>query len=1519
MRNRRMASRLLALALTALMLVSCFVALPAMAEGETTSGKKVLWGYDFARFGTQNNTSLKDNYFSKNDVFVMDVSGTGATGLSGGMLTIGGATYIRNTKTAGSNSNSDFYDLLFGHYEGYNKVGSKIFMEMDFQQVKLPSAKEDTECSWGYYNENDERIEGSGTLYTDDCGGSGALVFQFKNGAQNRPLFRVTAGGKMYTRDNEDNYTYALANGSVYYKDADGNKVYLPSGASVSNLNLGYCLKDPSKAYQLEVGVTYRIGVAIRISGIDSAGKVTLVADVYVKKAGASNWETKVGSTTYYYYPIGANTNATAANEYIQLNDSSYVVNLGGVWEIYANTCNGTDHLNVLASSADPLDDTLRACTCIDCGESWTEREVDGLRYKGVTSGTVCEGMYKVWYPLDGVGAPFADSEYLVLGEGHAYNNSGVCTECGKQEYAGYLSKGFRVSGKPGSIYNVSGYTTEGGRGYITSAYSREVYLFGDTSKDGGAYMLGNKEKAFTISFDLNANDIEWNPNYKNYPTAIGNFVELVTLVTSANKSVNSQLLSIGIKPDGTPFISFAYDFAGDSAKTKHSVTVSLVEGENGTKVVNTNDAKYAELMTWFKACAAPGQDVNTAVGGVILVDGVATGCNYFTITETDTSKTFNFLYPQVSQYDITEGEWFNVAVTVIPDSKNNAQLLLYINGELVAMRPQALVFQADWQSVRIGAVNGRFTRSKNNYDNISIRVHETIADAYKDVSNDRISFAFDRFQSTVLDPDYGGTYFGNAFSHSATRVGAFSNTLDPSLDIYNGGEYAYFSDDEIATSDALQFSMTTKIGGTTADTGVKHQVVSDYKYEAKAVIAVDRNSPINADVVRLSKYTDSFAKVVLLKLTPTGFVANGKELYTINGERLSPYTTVTDGVPEAFTDVRVVVDEIANCYSVYVNEKVAYYKNGDAYVPYYNVQMPSPESSNVGYANADKAEYASFNVDKTKYHTYTDAYFQELIKNGAVKNYAYACEYIRFFQGWNNFYLQSVTVSAIPDSEVEWIGVQERLDTANNLFDVRFVAAVDDIYVPGIGFSVEAFVNGSSRGTKDIILDHVYDSLQAGDGFVSAYEFTEGEYLTAFSVVGIDLTNNANDVYTFRVTPYTADEDGTRLSVGETRTFKYNGKGVCVDNGRPKEFNPEDFKEFMSSPVILELKQKAVSAAGDYADFFVYTQCSDPSGRYYVRYKMLYSYDTRTTNGTNSATNIESFRVVGAELVKLNSVSETGISYTPLTDLLSAGEISLAIKEYVYSDEANGNGVNDFCGGFHGDEHIVKVEGKKQFSLKADGESYTPGTETKIVQCETVTFDQVSRLDRWATEAGSEGQFVEHTQKFTFTDDGMKIDRKVEWLVGDFVIDSAYPMMFTLLRLSNNAAVCEIVEAFDANGVSTGKMIYELHNTDEQKTTLSNAKNRMFKFSSATSGISAVAGFTLGENHQGILGSPYIAYRKDNSGSDNKLYVPMKGSTSVSVRENTAGEMTTKTQPVLGEVWEISTYYDIDYVKPNN
>lgn len=1414
--------RLLTLLMAVLMVASCFVALPASAA-DATSGKTVLWGYDFASFGTQNNTSLKGNYFSANDVFVMDVSGTGATGLSGGMLTIGGATYIRNTKTTGSDPNSDFYDLLFGHYEGYNKVKSNFFMEMDFVQAKVISAKSDTACSWSYYNENDERIEGSGTLYTNDCGASGALVFQFKNGGQGRPLFRITADGLMYTRDNEGGYADALANGSVYYLDGSGNKVYLPANASVNDLNLGYCLKDPSKAYQLEVGVTYRLGFAIRVAGIDSAGKVTLVADVYIKKAGASNWETKVGSTMYYYYPIGANANATAANEYIQLNDSSYIVKLGGVWEIYANTCNGTDHLNVLASSADPLDDTLRACTCIDCGKTWEEREVDGLRYRSVSYGTACEGMYKVWVPLDGVGAPFADSEYSQLGVGHKYSTTtGKCSVCGEYSF---------LEGFEGSDLRIECGTKEDAK----PSYNAEEKSW---SWPGGGYMM-----------------------------------------------IKNSML------DGTSMKPYVYSF-----------DVKL----DGAVLKNASSTGAWPLMTWQNNGDAG--DYQTAY----LFIG-ATGDT----EEDDLFLSINYHKNDGSGKKVAgeavhvfeRGQWYNIAIALNPAT---AAFSVYVDGKYVGAVQNAgytpnTTYTASTIRMGVNTVTGRYYMQ---YNLRNIKLEKAASDTYYDIvpNNELFSLRYDRYQ------------LGSAMSEKSTHfLGTFTSA-------------GTFEATAIKTmADGTVFGMVENTNykqvSLYSNTPYNKYSLSDKKYEIKMSFAVPDTAtlPANgANLIRLSKHLDTI-RSENLKYSGTGqymaYVAgvnSNSLLYKKDG--VTPLTfvrTFTDGIPESLSEVRMIIDEGKNTYSVYVDNELAYYldKNG----------TPQPAK--------DLTMHLSSGTITGK--TYGQITREDIVAAGYTisENGLYDCHYARVLRSIPAVALEEITVTRIPDSDIEWIGVQERIDSANNLFDVRFITALDDVYVPGIGFHIEAFVNGEARGTEDVIVDYAYESIQAGNGYVHSYDFTEGAYLTAFRVVGIDLTNRASDIYTFKITSYVTDEDGEQVGEGVTHTVKYNGQGVCLDSGKPKTFDPKDFESLTTSPVILELKQKAASAAGDYTDFFVYIQCADPSGRYYVRYRFKYAYSTDTTNNTDSATNIESFRVVSAELVKLSSISATSLFYTKIHDLLSSGEISLAIKEYEYGQVVSkgepqyeddgvtpvmGNSIQDFCGGFHGDEHFVVVDGVDQFSLKADDVVYTPGAANAIVQCNKIVIDQTTLVDRWGLPAGTNGQFVKHEQTFTLTDDGMQIDRKVTWLVDDFNVDTAYPMMFTLLRVDGGQPICEIVETFDANGVLLGKETLALENS-KQQSLLSNASLREAHFSSATSGISAVAKLSLGENNQGVLGSPYVAYRVYPGAGDNKLYIPMTSPNKVQVQISEDGATKTRSCPSLGEVWEISTFYNIDYVNPNN
>lgn len=1437
MRNTRKTGRLLTLLMAVLMVVSCIVALPAAAEAEASSVTK-LWGHDFSTFGTVTNAQLKEGYFSANDTFALDVSGTGATSLSGGMFALGGASYIRNTETTGANPNKDFFNLMYGFYDGYNTVNSKYFMELDFIKMKdgglgttgSIAAKVDSDASWRYYDENDQLVEGSGALYTDFGGQNGNSFIFCKAGGQTAPLLDVAANGMVYTRDNRAaSYADVLSYGGVYYINEQGEKVYLPSDASVTNLNLGdRCIGDPSKAYQLETGVTYRLGVSFRVAGVGTDGKNTIVATVYIKKAGAVNWETCIGSTTYYYYPIGYNNyaGATAANDCIQFNDTSYAFKIGGKWEIYSYTCDGTNHVNVI-SKANPIDETRHSSTCIDCGKTWDERIVDGIRYLGTAYGNKCEGTYMVWLPTDGIGAPFADSEYTTLGAGHTYSTTnGKCSVCGEYSF---------LDGFEGADLKVEYGTKETAK----PAYNAEEKSW---SWPGGGYMMikngmldGTTMKPYVYSFD--------------------------------------------IKVDGAVVF--------DSTKT----------------------GRYWPLMTWQNS-----GDVNNYQNTYLSIG--ATGDTeeddlYLILNGNyDTTKTI-----ENAVHVFERGQWYNIAVAVNPAEPT---LSVYVDGKYVGSVPNTKTvpnntYTSTTMRMGVNSVTGRYYMQYN-LRNIKLEKAET--DTFYDIvpNNELFSFRYDRYQQA--SSEVGGK--------STHCIGTFvKSTLAPT-NIYTLEDGTVFG--MVENTGYRQFSLYS-------NTENNKYVLSDKRYELKLSVAVPDTVTLpsnGANLIRLSKHLDH-VKSENLKYSGDGqykaYVKGIGDCLLYKKDGVTPLTfirTFTNGIPESFSEIRMIVDEGKNTYTVYVDGALAYYldSNGDP--------QPAKDLTMRLSASSGSASITG--------KTYGQITREDIVAAGFTisTDGMYDCHYARILRDVPSFALEEFKVTRIPDSDVEFIGVQERIDTENDLFDVRFVVGIDDVYVPGIGFQIEAFVNGESRGTEDVVVDYAYEAIMANGSPVYSYQFSEGAYLTAFRVVGIDLTNDASDIYSFKVTPYALDEEGEKVNVGASRVFKYNGQGVCVDNGRPKAFNPEDFAELTTAPVLLELKEKAESAAGDYADFFVYTRCSDPSGRYYVRYRFQYCYNTALTNKTDSSTNIESFRVVSAELVKLNSISESAISYTKIYSLLSSGEISLAVKEYEYGQSLNndgtpkygedgvtpvmGNAIGDFCGGFHGDEHFVVVDGVDQLALKADGVAYTPGAVNAIVQCQTVTLDQTTLLDKWTQSAGSRGQFAKHQQTFTLTDNGMKIDRTVTWLVSDFVIDTAYPMMFTLLRVSDGQPICETVETFDANGVSLGKKTFELVNTT-QSNELANANLRQVRFSSATSGVSGVAGFSLGANNQGVLNTPYIAYRKAPEGGtgDNKLYIPMTGSISVQVQYNEEGNTKTRSKTAEGEVWEISTYYDIDYTTPAN
>ena len=318
---------------------------------------------------------------------------------------------------------------------------------------------------------------------------------------------------------------------------------------------------------------------------------------------------------------------------------------------------------------------------------------------------------------------------------------------------------------------------------------------------------------------------------------------------------------------------------------------------------------------------------------------------------------------------------------------------------------------------------------------------------------------------------------------------------------------------------------------------------------------------------------------------------------------------------------------------------------------------------------------------------------------------------------------------------------------------------------------------------------------------------------------------------------------------------------------------------------VILEMTKTTAGHGNVYNDFFVYTKTSDPSGEYYIRYRFMHAYNTTVTGSTDSANNNNMFRIVGAELVQVESVSETEVKYKALCKLLTAGEIAVAIKE---PDSV------DFIGGYHGEEHILELW------MYADNVEYTPGDEARIVVCSYLEFYQLTDIGRCNTP---DEKIVNHEQTYRITAAGIRCGRNIEWLVDNFEHTYAYIQMFTMLRKDGSNVICETVETFDENGKSLGSETVD-YAIEKDIWVLKDTKNRLVKYSSATSGISAQVGFTILDNSV-MPDSLHVSLRKDSIG-DNKWYASFKSAK--------GSKFSTK-----GDVWKLDTIYSIDYVNPEN
>ena len=352
-------------------------------------------------------------------------------------------------------------------------------------------------------------------------------------------------------------------------------------------------------------------------------------------------------------------------------------------------------------------------------------------------------------------------------------------------------------------------------------------------------------------------------------------------------------------------------------------------------------------------------------------------------------------------------------------------------------------------------------------------------------------------------------------------------------------------------------------------------------------------------------------------------------------------------------------------------------------------------------------------------------------------------------------------------------------------------------------------------------------------------------------------------------------------------------------------EKNMENTLSRKSSVIVEVLK----GSANAYNSINFYVQTADPSGEYYVRYKMQYEYsNVRDNYNANSTTNISNYRIKTAQLVKLESLDGNVLLGKDMFEVLQTGEISLAAKEInVKMDTLTQQAKTmvdsqkqaaDFVGGYHGDERLESVE------LLVDGEliNIYGQTEGRVIPCLTAAFNQTATIYAWGTStADSFGkEMMLHSQNFVFGADGVSNHQSVEWLDNGFEMSVVYLEMFTMRREINGQVVCENIAALDAEGNVLDAVKVPIPVT-KQTNYLSNLNNRTILYSSDISGVSARAGFEI-LNSSVVPDNIHISAR--TSQGDNKLYAAFISATNGN-------------KPKKGEVWEVMLRYHIDYTAP--
>ena len=465
---------------------------------------------------------------------------------------------------------------------------------------------------------------------------------------------------------------------------------------------------------------------------------------------------------------------------------------------------------------------------------------------------------------------------------------------------------------------------------------------------------------------------------------------------------------------------------------------------------------------------------------------------------------------------------WYTLQVAVVPASDTEAtsstsDARIYLNGEQIGEKYDFgfVTGVAQTGNVRVGIQTAQ-SYYRFGWEARYVDFQQTdVEGAYTLQNNNQvINIRYDRYQTA--SPSHS-----NARANIGTTMSTFrpASVVDGKYGILEGANYKTMSISTLLAS-GEEFGLS----GKKYEINVKFAVPNTDADEDGVVDALPKGTQ---NLVRLSKYGETVQSVLLAYRSYGDIYAVNKDLFYQNGNPISILRDFDEnGVPSSVLDLRVVVDEKNNTYSVYADGDVAYYWNGDEFTPFVNMPMPSKGVTGKAYGEITKAEAIEA---------------QENVKENSSVNY----QYVRFFREITKVALEEVSIALLPDSDVELIGTQVKTvdQTTSGGFDLRFVFGVDDIYAKSVNFNINAYKNGEYIGKQETSATTVYTGIDANGSIVYAYQCTEGDYLAAVKVLGVTETS-ADDIYTFEITAYLVDGNNT---TAKTYTVSCNGLGGNV------------------------------------------------------------------------------------------------------------------------------------------------------------------------------------------------------------------------------------------------------------------------------------------------------------------------------------------------------------------------------------